>query len=114
MAHKRLKTFLVASFIAASIASVAAQGPQQRQGRQQKRDSSFSPVVITEPFAATMARMKRAEAEVVRRQMQLLNERYDLSKRVDNNVKMTRGKPVPVGPATKLASGVTWERLAEM
>src|SRR5206468_3738809 len=44
----------------------------------------------------------------------LLEERYDLSVKTDPTVKMTRGKPIPVGPATKLPSGVTWDVLANM
>jgi len=61
-----------------------------------------------------MARMKAAKAGIMQRQMALLNERYDLSKRVSDEVKMTRGKPIPVGPAARLASGLTWETLGAM
>ena len=43
--------------------------------------SSYSPVVIKEPFAETMDRMKAAKPEVMERQMELLNKRYDLSKK---------------------------------
>ncbi len=35
-------------------------------------------------------------------------ERYDLARRVDPKVTMTRGKPIPVGPATKLPPGMPW------
>jgi len=41
--------------------------------------SSYSPVVIKEPFEKTMARMKTAKGKVMKRQMDLLNKRYDLS-----------------------------------
>ena len=44
----------------------------------------------------------------------LLEERYDLSRRVDENVRMTRGKPIPVGPTAKLKSGMTWDQLGRM
>ena len=44
-------------------------------------ESSYSPVVIKESFEAIMARMKAAKPEVMKRQMDLLNERYDLSNR---------------------------------
>ena len=46
-----------------------------------KKGSSYAPVDIKEDFATTMARMKAAKAEVMKRQMDLLNERYDLSNR---------------------------------
>jgi hypothetical protein len=42
-------------------------------------ESSYSPVVVKESFEAIMARMKAAKPEVMKRQMDLLNERYDLS-----------------------------------
>jgi cytochrome c peroxidase len=43
-----------------------------------------------------------------------LESRYDLSRRVDNNVRMTRGKSIPVGPTARLKAGVTWEQLGRM
>jgi cytochrome c peroxidase len=110
---RRFKLTLLACFVAALLFSVSAQNPQ-RDRAQQKPDTSFSPVVPKEPFPVVMARMKAAKAEIMRRQMALLNERYDLSKRVSNEVKMTRGKPIPLGPTAKLAAGSSWERLAEM
>jgi cytochrome c peroxidase len=44
----------------------------------------------------------------------LLEQRYDLRRRVDEAVLMTRGKPIPVGPTAKLKGGVTWEQLGRM
>jgi hypothetical protein len=43
-----------------------------------------------------------------------VESRYNLTARQDPNVKMSRGKPVPVGPTAKLGDGVTWDRLAAM
>ena len=51
---------------------------------------------------------------VMARQKALLESRYDLTAKTDPNVKMTRGKPIPVGPACKLPDGVTWDTLAAM
>jgi cytochrome c peroxidase len=45
-------------------------------------------------------------------QRRLLESRYDLTPRLDPGAKMSRGKPLPVGPTARLASGLTWERLA--
>jgi cytochrome c peroxidase len=73
-----------------------------------------SPVLLgLESFQAMMKKDKAEKAEVMARQERLLRERYDLERRADDKVKMTRGKPIPVGPAARLADGTTWEKLAE-
>ena len=79
-----------------------------------RAESSYSPVVIKESFEAIMTRMKAAKPEVMKRQMNLLNERYDLSNRPAAGVMMSRGKPVQEGVRVKLPAGMTWERLAAM
>jgi cytochrome c peroxidase len=79
-----------------------------------KKGSSFAPVDIKEDFATTMARMKAAKPEVMKRQMDLLNERYDLSTRQAPGVTMARGKPIQEGVRVKLPTGMTWEKLAAM
>ncbi len=76
--------------------------------------SSYSPVDIKESFQAIMARMKAAKPEVMKRQMDLLNERYDLSNRPATGVTMSLGKPVQEGVRAKLPAGMTWENLADM
>jgi cytochrome c peroxidase len=80
---------------------------------QQQRPSSFSPV-IEEPFEVVRARDKANKPRVMAESQRRLEERYDLSRRVDESVRMTRGKPIPVGPTAKLKSGLTWERLGSM
>ena len=104
---KKVKVILVACFAATLIAPVAAQNTQ-------KNGTSYAPVDIKESFASIMSRMKSAKPAVMKRQMDLLNERYDLSKKVTTEATMSRGKPLPAGPATRLAQGQTWEKLAEM
>jgi cytochrome c peroxidase len=76
--------------------------------------SSYSPVDIKEDFATTMARMKQAKPEVMKRQMDLLNERYDLSDRPAKGVTMSRGKPIQEGVRAKLPKDITWEKLGAM
>lgn len=80
---------------------------------QQQRPSSFSPV-IEEPFETVRARDKAAKPRVMAEHQRLLEERYDLSRRVDDSVRMTRGKPIPVGPTAKLKGGMTWDQLGRM
>jgi cytochrome c peroxidase len=76
------------------------------------KSSSYAPVVIKEDFATTMARMKAAKPEVMKRQMALLNERYDLSNHPVKGVTMSRGKPIQEGVRVKLPKGMTWDELA--
>jgi len=76
--------------------------------------SSYSPVVISEDFHSIQARMKAAKAEVMKRQMDLLHERYDLSNRPAKGITMSRGKSIQEGIRVKLPAGTTWQKLAEM
>ena len=72
--------------------------------------NSYAPVVIPEDFDKVVARMSAAKAEIMDRQMKLLEERYDLSDRPAKGVTMSRGKPVQEGVRVKLPEGVeSWE-----
>jgi cytochrome c peroxidase len=81
--------------------------------QKQEPPSSFMPVV-EEPFDVVRARDKANKARVNGAAQRLLEQRYDLTRRVDESVKMTRGKPIPVGPTAKLKDGVTWEALGRL
>ncbi|HEY9246420.1 MAG TPA: hypothetical protein VIO11_06195, partial [Candidatus Methanoperedens sp.] len=76
--------------------------------------SSYARVVITEPFKTIMARYKTSKPATMQRQMDLLNERYDLSDHKAKGVNMSRGKPIQEGVRVKLPEGVTWDNLAAM
>ncbi|MBC8017235.1 MAG: cytochrome B6 [Verrucomicrobia bacterium] len=94
--------FLVAALMV-TLATAFAQGA-----------TSYAPVDIKEDFAATMARMKAAKSGVEKKHADLLNERYDLSKRPALGVTMSRGKPVQEGVRVKLSKAMTWDKLAAM
>jgi len=79
-----------------------------------QKGTSYSPVDIKEDFATIMARMKAAKPGVMKRQMDLLNARYDLADRPAKDVTMSRGKPVQEGVRVKLPQGMTWEKLQAM
>jgi len=79
-----------------------------------KQATSYAPVDIKETFASIMARMTGAKPEIMKRQMDLLNQRYDLSDRPAKGVTMSRGKAVQEGVRVKLPKGTTWEKLAAM
>ena len=79
-----------------------------------QKPSSYMPVDIKESFATIMARMTAAKPEVMKRQMDLLNVRYDLANHPAKDVTMSRGKPVQEGVRAKLPQGMTWEKLQAM
>ena len=105
----RLLLFLTVAFMV-TLTTVSAQDT----GDTGKKPSSYAPVKITEDFASTMARMKAEKAGIMKRQLDLLNERYDLSDRPAQGVAMSRGKAVQEGVRIKLLNGMTWEKLAAM
>jgi len=96
-----------AALLLSFAAAVSAQTPQEKR-------SSYSPVVITEDFATVLSRMKAAKGEIMKRQTDLLDERYDLADKPAPGVTMSRGKAVQAGVRIKLPAGVAWERLSEM
>jgi cytochrome c peroxidase len=103
---KRIKLLVALAVFAAGGASVVLNSEAQTQ-------SFFGPV-IEEPLSVVVKRDKEAKARVMAEHQKLLDARYDLSRRVDPNVKMTRGKPIPVGPTARLGGGVNWEQLGQM
>jgi cytochrome c peroxidase len=69
----------------------------------------------TLPFETVMQNDKAEKPGVMRRQRQVLEERYDLADRPIPGVMMSGGrKPVQGGVRVKLPAGVTWNQLAQM
>src|SRR5436853_317898 len=108
---KRIESTVMLLFIT-TIAATMLVGPRASTSVFAQQPTSFTPVV-EEPFAVVLKRDKEAKPRVMAEHQRLLEARYDLSRRVDPNVKMTRGKPIPVGPTARL-KGVTWEQLGRM
>ena len=100
---------LCAALIAGAVAlpAVAAAPPE-------KRESSYMEVKTSETFDQMVQRRKQEKATRAKRHETLLKDRYDLSNRSHKDVKMFRGKPVPMGPTARLKNGLTWDRLAQM
>lgn len=76
--------------------------------------SSYSNVVIKEKFSSIMAKMKSEKPKVMKRHMDLLNDRYDLSNSPAKKIRMSNGKAIQKGVRVKLPKGVGWEKLADM
>jgi cytochrome c peroxidase len=102
-AGDRLALFLVFAI------SGVAQGQQAGTA-----DSSYLPVAIKETPATIQKRMEAAKAAIMKRQLDLLGERYDLSDRQAVGFTMSRGKPLQDGVRAKLPTGTSWEQLAAM
>lgn len=81
---------------------------------QDTKKSSYAPVVPKEDFAATMSRMKTEKPTVMKRQKDLLQDRYDLQNDPMPNLTMARSKPVQRGIRVKLTPGTSWEKLAAL
>jgi cytochrome c peroxidase len=113
MRRERLRTLLALALLLAltfpaAFAFALADPPPE------KKPSSFMPVVIEESFSSIMARMSAAKPGVMKRQMDLLNQRYDLSDQPAAGATMSRRKPIQEGVRVRLPAGITWEKLASM
>jgi cytochrome c peroxidase len=122
--RQRFRRALVLTLVLAALAGLflslrarAQSGGAQEQQKPAPTSSydQVSPVLLgQDTFEAMMSKDKANKPAVTERQKQVLEERYDLTPHPHPTVKMTRGKPIPVGPATKLSPGTTWENLAQL
>src|ERR1700737_3099975 len=110
---KRTRILMTFAISLAIVGGTLVTRQVRAQKQQDSKPSSFTPV-IEEPFDVVRARDKGAKAAVMAAHRKLLEERYDLTRHVDENVRMTRGKPIPVGPTARLKSGLSWEQLGRM
>ncbi|MEN6493539.1 MAG: cytochrome B6 [Thermoguttaceae bacterium] len=67
-----------------------------------------------ETFEEIMKADVEAKPGVMAAQRALLEKRYILEPKLDPEMKMTRGKPLAVGPTARLPEGMTWYKLAAM
>lgn len=111
MRQRQTKRFLQGAALVTALAVLGAAAWAQVAGKQ---PTSYLPVALTESFDSVLARMKSGKPEVMKRQMDLLHLRYDLSNRPAKGVTMSRGKPVQEGVRVKLSKGITWAALAKL
>ncbi len=77
-------------------------------------DASYRPLP-TQPFSVVRAADEAEKPQVMRRQAELLQQRYDLSDRPIPGAFMSgRRKAVQGGVRIRLPHGVTWDQLAQM
>src|SRR5690606_38458427 len=96
------------------ITSLAFYAFAQKEKQVVTQKQSYAPVVMKEDFETVMKRMMKEKSTVMKRQMKLLEERYDLSDNPEKSVRMTRGKAIQKGVRVKLPKGMTWEKLSKM
>ena len=90
---------------------------QPKDGKITGFDFFRDPLGADRPSEDPDAIMKKLIAQkpaVMQAHRAVLEQRYDLAARLDPEMKMARGKPLPVGPTARLGNGMTWERLAQM
>jgi cytochrome c peroxidase len=90
---------------------------QLRDGKVSGFDFYRDPLNAEKPLQEPTEIMKKEMADkskVMETQRKLLERRYYLKAKLDHDAKMSRGKPLVVGPTARLAEGTTWERLAEL
>ena len=109
-------TLVIGAMLITSPVTVSGKATEKTPNAQElpQKGTSYAPVDLKEDFAVVMARMKAAKPEIMKRQMDLLKERYDLANRPAKDVTMSRGKPVQEGIRVILPQGLTWEKLQAM
>ena len=89
---------------------------QPDQGKMLGFDFARDPLDAKRPMQPAEEIVKQDTADkpkVTSAQRELLQRRYDLTPKVDSTVKMSRGKPLAIGPTARL-QGTTWQNLAKM
>ena len=102
---------------ASALPSSTAFEDQPEKGQANGFDFFRDPLNAKKPmitFEEIMQADVADKPKVMQTQRRLLERRYNLSPRLDPSAKMSRGKPLPVGPTAKLASGVSWDALGRM
>jgi cytochrome c peroxidase len=100
-----------------AVPSSAALKQQPKEGRITGFDFFRDPLGADQPgltLQQIMQQESAAKPKVRDAQRQLLDTRYNLAPRLDPAAKMSRGKPLCVGPTARLAQGASWDALAQM
>jgi cytochrome c peroxidase len=109
-ASRRVLAAALMVLLGSSARAQTSEGPPARSSYDQ-----VAPVLLgQETLQARMAADKSEKAAVMARQKELLESRYNMASRPDAKVKMSRGKPIQVGPTAKLPAGMTWDQLAAL
>jgi cytochrome c peroxidase len=112
-AHDRSDAFAPSQ----ALPTTQALADQTDQGRFLGFDLYKDPVGAMKPgmtFDEVFKALSDAKPKVMATQHKLLESRYRLEPKLDPMAKMSRGKPLVLGPTARLPEGMTWEALAAM
>lgn len=112
-AHDKSEEFKAANAPGASTALKTQPDNGEVRGFDFYRDPLNAKKPMQTPEEIT-AEDKAMKPKVMEAQRQLLEKRYNLTPKLDAEVKMSRGKPLAVGPTARLPQDFTWEDLAKM
>src|SRR3954451_23132398 len=90
---------------------------QPKQGKVSGFDFARDPLNADRPMQKPEEIMQKetaAKPGVMAAQRKLLEQRYILEPKFDPQVKMFRGKPVPIGPTARLTTGMSWQQIGEL
>jgi cytochrome c peroxidase len=90
---------------------------QPKQGRISGFDFYRDPLNADKPGQSPEEIQKMETAnkpKVMAAHRKFLETRYNLEPKLDPQAKMSRGKPLPVGPTARLPQAMTWEKLGAM
>lgn len=90
---------------------------QPKEGKISGFDFYRDPLNADRPYqdpAEIMQKESANKPKVMASQRELLERRYNLNPKLDPEARMSRGKPLPVGPTARLSEDMTWERLAAL
>ncbi len=90
---------------------------QPEKGRMNGFDFARDPLGAKKPMQTFEEIYKEdagQKAKVMEMQRKLLERRFNLTPKLDASARMSRGKPLVVGPTVRLADDVSWDKLAEM
>jgi cytochrome c peroxidase len=77
------------------------------------RDPLGADKLYQDPYAI-LQQLAANKPKVMQAQKMVLEQRYDLTPKLDPVATMSRGKPLAVGPTARLTNGLTWKGLAAM
>jgi cytochrome c peroxidase len=100
-----------------AVPSSEALGNQAQQGRMLGFDFYRDPLGAMKPgmnFEEVFKALSEEKPKVTATQRRLLEGRYNLEPKLDAVAKMSRGKPLAVGPTARLPEGMDWEALAAL